>query len=147
QAVHAFFGDAAASLFSERTNIADQVMTGLGGPPNRLKSLSEGRVLASACRPGSCTEKVAVILSCPASIEAVGVLHYTCTNDGGPWAVCIDQPVLTIFRPASSTPTVAMDALRAWAINAVAKTLLPLTYDYRDQSNEVLNPPGVPGGG
>lgn len=144
--IEAFFGSARASLYHEDAEIAEQAMTGLGGPPDKLKLLSEGRVLASACRAESCTEKAAVVVSCPDAVEAVGIIHYTCENSGE-WQVCPDQPTLSVYLGKGADPSLAPHALKAWAINALPKSALPLRYDYRSHDNKPVDPPPKPGAG
>ncbi|WP_416398030.1 hypothetical protein [Allohahella sp. A8] len=140
RSLNEFFVGSRASLFWSNSAIADQVLTGLGGPPEKLRPLSEGYVLASACRADSCPEKAAVVLSCPDTVEAVAVIHYTC-QESAEWQICTDKPVLTLFRDKNKASPVASSALKAWAINAVPKRLLPLTYDYRDRHNDLMEAP------
>ncbi|GAA3965052.1 hypothetical protein GCM10022278_23580 [Allohahella marinimesophila] len=145
-ALHAFHGTTRASLFGRDELLVEQALTGLGGPPDRIRTLSEGLVMASACRADSCTEKAAVVLSCPDTIEAVGVLHYRC-GSADDWQVCPDEPVLSVYLHRQPGSRIASDALKAWAINSVPKARLPLSYDYRDQFNELQDPPPDPGAG
>lgn len=94
RAITSYFGDRKTYLFWKNATIAHQVLAGLGGPPDPLQRVDASTVLVSACRHQSCIEKAAVVIACPATIKAVGVIHYACEH-GAPG--CAEKPILTIY--------------------------------------------------
>jgi hypothetical protein len=106
-----YFGGRKALLFWENATIADQVMSGLGGPPDPITRLDGNTVIASACRAHSCIEKAAVVITCPTKIVAVGVIHYVPPD--------FDQPKLTLY--STGTNQAAHSALKQWAAKALGE--------------------------
>lgn len=107
--IRSYFGGQKAYLFWKGATIADQVIAGLGGPPDQLVRLDEDTVLASACRAHSCMEKAAVVIDCPSKVVAVGVVHYCSANKPG----CVEQPELTLYLDGRNQ--LAHRALKEWA--------------------------------
>lgn len=112
-AVDAFFGQERADLYWYDGLVSDQVITGLGGPPNALERLPGGLMMGSACRAQSCPERAAVIVQCPSTVVAAGVKHFRCGNGRGN-RFCDSVPTFTIFS-APGAPGAARERLEAWA--------------------------------
>lgn len=110
-----YFGGQKAYVFWKNATIAEQVISGLGGPPDEVKRLDGNMVLASACRAHSCIEKAAVVIACPAKIAAVAVIHYCTVAKPG----CADEPELTLYSDGMNLG--AHNALKAWAAQALGK--------------------------
>lgn len=112
-AVDAFFGRERADFYWDDGRVSDQVITGLGGPPNELERLPGGLMMGSACRAQSCPERAAVIVQCPSTVVAAGIKHFRCGKGRGD-QLCDSVPTFTIFT-APEGPDVARERLEAWA--------------------------------
>ncbi|WP_149999633.1 hypothetical protein [Iodidimonas gelatinilytica] len=109
EAREAFIGDRPAGWLYENGTMLGQVNTVLGGPPDEPVYFSDNLVRFSACRPHSCDEKGAVVLTTDGEIVAVGVLHFdnSRTRSG--------HPMLTILtRKRDDRFQEAADHLIAW---------------------------------
>lgn len=113
--IRKYFSGRKAFIFYQNATIADQVMSGLGGPPDAFTRIDDKTVIASACRAHSCTEKAAVVIDCPSGIAAVAVIHYCSTEREG----CYDQPELTLFSDGSNKRAHA--ALKQWAARVLGE--------------------------
>ncbi|MFD2367668.1 hypothetical protein [Pseudoduganella sp. GCM10020061] len=111
--VKRYFGGSKGYLYWDKATIASQVLAGLGGPPDAIRRLDGNMAIASACRAHSCMEKAAVVIACPATIVAIGAIHYSPTSGEG-WT---DRPELTLFSDGSNQQ--AHDALKQWAAAAL----------------------------
>lgn len=129
EAVDDFFGAERGDFYWADGPVSDQVIAGLGGPPNDLERLHGGLVMGSACRAHSCTERAAVIVECPSTIVAVGVKHFPCAFDpaGGR---CDLIPAFTIFS-APGAPEVARERLEEWARTEAGNAVPAPTIEYR----------------
>jgi hypothetical protein len=74
------------------------------GVPDEVRPLGGGVSFVSGCRPRSCFEKAAVVLSAKGEALAVGVIHYNCHLTTGPRESkrrpnygCEDDAKLTMF--------------------------------------------------
>jgi hypothetical protein len=109
EAVDDFFGAERGDFYWPDGPVSDQVLAGLGGPPDDLERLRGGLVMGSACRAHSCPERAAVIVQCPSTIIAVGVKHFRCGSED-----CDSLPTFTIFS-APGAPKLARERLEGWA--------------------------------
>lgn len=118
--VKSFFGKSKGSYFWRNGLLSDQVIAGLGGPPQEILQLQGTSLfLASACRHHSCTEKASAVLSAYDSPVAFGVVHYACFAQP-PNGSCSDRPHLQIFsRDAVSRPV--REAIISWAEGQVGE--------------------------
>jgi hypothetical protein len=108
RAVHAYFGEERDDFFWPDGLISEQMIAGLGGPPEPLRRLSQGLALGSACRAHSCPERAAVVIQCPSRPVAFAIKHFPC-RDG----YCDTTASFTIFtRPGA--PALARQELEAW---------------------------------
>lgn len=128
EAVDRFFGAERGVFYWTDGSVSEQVIAGLGGPPNDLERLRDGLVMGSACRAHSCDERAAVIVQCPSTIVAVGVKHFPCAFEPE-GDHCDLTPTFTIFS-APGAPGLARERLEEWARtesrNAVSgKAVLP----------------------
>ncbi len=114
-----FFGKQRGSYFWRDGWMSDQVLEGLGGPPEDIKRI-EGLSLfmASACRHHSCPEKAAVVLRDSTHPVAFGVVHYACFH-GHAEATCSEQPSLLILSKGSAVKPEVKEAIVDWAVGAV----------------------------
>lgn len=135
--IETFFGKRKGSYFSANGRIAEQAIDGIWGPPDNLKSFGENLVLASGCRAHSCTEKTAVVMSCPSEILAIGLIHFDCFEKNHPPS-CSENSVLTIFFSDANKNHIGSSELERWGKNAAAHDNKSITYEYRSQSNTAL---------
>lgn len=114
-----FFGKQRASYFWRDGLLSDQVLEGLGGPPDEVERI-EGMPLfmASACRHHSCPEKVAVVLRDSSHPIAFGVVHYACFHQHAN-ATCSERPTLLILSKGSVVEPKVKEAIVHWAVRAV----------------------------
>jgi len=110
-----FFGKLRGSYFWKNGLVAEQVMAGLGGPPDTIRKVDgTAFYLASACRAHSCIEKAAVILSAPDQPAAFAILHYACiVRTANP--SCPRNPSLLIFTRRTPAAPEVRAALLDWA--------------------------------
>jgi hypothetical protein len=73
--IHQLFGQHQENFFYKGP-LYEQVLAGLGGPPDNIIKVGETLRFASACRAHSCDEKAAVLIACPDNVLAVGILHF-----------------------------------------------------------------------
>lgn len=85
---------------SYRQRAYDVALANMGGPSEKWVSIGNSSMFAAACRPHDCGDKAAVVISCPDTIRAVGVVHY------GP------QPILTVW--SSTRNKAVLDAFASW---------------------------------
>lgn len=114
-----FFGKQRASYFWRDGLVSDQVLEGLGGPPEDIERI-DGMPLfmASACRHHSCPEKVAVVLRDSSHPVAFGVVHYACFQHHAN-ATCSERPTLLILSRNSVVEPKVKEAIVHWAVGAV----------------------------
>ena len=105
------------SYFLPDRRVSEQILMGLGGPPDPTVWLSGGSTLISACRQHSCDEKAAVVVSKGGQLLAAGLISFHCRHIAGASfpETCDDKSVLTLFlRHRKGRETYAQE-LRAWA--------------------------------
>jgi len=118
----AFFGRMHATYYWRGGLLSDQVVAGLGGPPDAVVRIGNSPLfLASACRAHSCTEKAAVIFKDPKHLIAFGVVHYPSCFDKPAKPGCSDQPTLSILTRASSLDPQVRETLVDWAEGQVGE--------------------------
>lgn len=140
EAVDDYFGEERGDFYWADGLVSDQVITGLGGPPNDLERLGGGLVIGSACRAHSCPERAAVIVQCPSTIVAVGVKHFRCSSEPGR-VFCDSLPTFTIFSPPGA-PELARERLTEWVRTESEDAVLPPTIDYRAPRSGGTGPRG-----
>ncbi len=129
EAVNDFFGAERGDFYWVDGPVSEQVLAGLGGPPNDLERLGGGLVMGSACRAHSCDERAAVIVQCPSTIVAVGVKHFPCGVEPGE-GLCDFIPTFTIFI-APGAPGLARERLEEWARTESGNAALAPRIEYR----------------
>lgn len=129
--VRRFFGPEKIEYFYSRRTTANQVLTGLGGPPDKLQRLDDKLVLASACRAHSCIEKAAVVIACPNTLVAVGIFHYKCGAKDRE-ENCAAKPHLTVYSGGDNE--MARDAIQSWGQAAADSYGLTLVTHDREKS-------------
>lgn len=113
--VKAFFGRMHAGYYWQDGLLSDQVLAGLGGPPNDIVRIGGSRLfLASACRAHSCMEKAAVVFKDPGHLIAFGVVHYACFDKPSK-PECSDHPSLAVLTRASPLDPQVRQTLVDWA--------------------------------
>jgi hypothetical protein len=147
-AVRSFFGELRDSHFSDGQKVADQALERLGGPPDDLKSLQDGLVLAAACKAHSCPEEGAAVISCPSTIVAVAIVRYyqECDGGGKTGERCALQPTVTMFF-RDGKAMLGREALEQWIstrpINWGEKPPPPVTLEYRTADGATIQPSRV----
>ena len=136
--VKQFFGAARDGLYWKNGLLSDQVIEGLGGPDDDIKQLGPKLVMATACRAHSCDEKAVVLVACPSTILAVGVLHFSCSR------TCSSDATVTLFFNDKNTILQGRTELEAWGKKAAESENKSFTYQYRTQSNKSLQPTNQP---
>lgn len=124
-AVHDYFGGERGDFYWPDGVVAEQVIEGLGGPPNDIERLPGGLVMGSACRAHSCMERAAVIARCPSTVVAFGVKYFPCGA-----ARCDSLPSFTIFS-APGAPQVARQRLEEWVRSEAGPAVLAPRIQYR----------------
>jgi hypothetical protein len=116
-----FFGPLRGSYFWANGLVADQVSAGLGGPPDPIQTIKgTDLLLASACRPNSCSEKAAVVFQGAGDLKAFGVIHYPCFEKSAK-AECTEHPTLSIFSKRLPVTHTTRAAIVDWAETQVGK--------------------------
>lgn len=128
EALDDFFGAERGDFYWPDGPVSEQVLVGLGGPPNDLERLGGGLVMGSACRAHSCPERAAVIVQCPSTIVAAGVKHFRCRSEHE-GVRCDSLPAFTIFS-APGAPGLARERLEEWA-RTESENALPPPIEYR----------------
>ena len=132
QEVEGYFGENRADLYWDDGRIAEQVVEGLGGPPNPVEKLGGGLVMGSACRAHSCPERAAVIVRCPAEVVAFGVKYFKCS--GSPETRCDSIPTFAIYS-RTDFPHVARTALDEWVRREAREEGFAPVVEYRHASS------------
>lgn len=143
-AIRSFFGELRDHHFSDGQRVADQALERLGGPPDDLKSESDGLVLAAACKAHSCPEEGAAVISCPSTIVAVAIVRYyqQCYAET-PGERCEQRPTVTLFFRDRKTMS-GREALERWfaarPINWGEPSPPPVILEYRAADGTRLRP-------
>jgi len=87
------FGGMRHDYFVPGRRVSDQIMMGLG-VPNPPRPIADGNSLLSGCRPHSCDEKAAVIVTPAGAMLAAGLIYLGCDQ---PTTDCAMAPHLTLF--------------------------------------------------
>ena len=119
QALGRFLGDHQAAYLFERGPVRDQAIAVLGGPPD-APVLVEGLYRFTACRPHSCSEKGAVVLTPGGQIMAVAILHGSCATVPRP-ARCSSERRLAVFLHTDADQALIVGDLSRWAEDVVAR--------------------------
>jgi len=111
------FGAARGSFLVPSGLISEQIMMALGIPNPDLQ-LASGEYLVSGCRPHSCDEKAAVIVTPRGMVMAAGLINFHChrlfTKSGKPIR-CDARPRLTLFLKQNSSRFDLKRQLKNWA--------------------------------
>lgn len=135
RAVHAYFGEERDDFFWPDGLVAEQMIAGLGGPPEPLQRLPEGLVIGSACRAHSCPERAAVVIQCPSRPVAFAIKYFRC-GDGD----CDTTATFAIFTEPAA-PQLARQQLEAWVRTETRGSRVAPRIEYR------IPAPGGRGGG
>jgi hypothetical protein len=122
--VKKYFGARRFDAFYPNGSLSAQILGGLGGPPDQIKTFGKSMFIASACRPHSCDEKAAVVFKKPATILAFGLIHFNCKKEG-----CDSSPRLSIFSQKNISIDVK-NALETWAFSAADR--IPVELEIRN---------------
>ncbi len=125
----AFHGSGRDSFYYPNGSIYQQVIAGLGGPPNDIIQIGNGLVLASACRAHSCQEKAAVVIRCPNKIESVGIIHFSCSANSS----CTQEATATFFFRGKED-RIGEASLQQWASENKA-----MGFELRVRPNKMLS--------
>ncbi|WP_348010062.1 hypothetical protein [Roseateles sp.] len=118
----AFFGRMHATYYWHGGLLSDQMVAGLGGPPDAVVRIGSSPLfLASACRAHSCMEKAAVIFKDPEHLIAFGVVHYPSCFDKPAKPGCSDHPSLSVLTRASPLDPEVRETLVDWAKGQVGE--------------------------
>ena len=117
--IHQFLGERRERFFYEGM-LYEQVLAGLGGPPDEIIKIGEQLHFASACRAHSCDEKAAVIIACPDKVLAVGILHFDIDTMAA---------TLTIYSHTASPTT--RSAFDVWRKRIAQAYDIEIATDYR----------------
>jgi hypothetical protein len=145
EAVRGFFGQLRDQHFSDGQRVADQALERLGGPPQDLKSLQDGLVLAAACKAHACPEEGAAVIECPSTIVAVAIVRYyqQCYAEGDR---CQLLPTVTMFfrdRKAMAGREALEQWIAARPINWGEDPPPPVILEYRTRDGTRIRPPYV----
>lgn len=112
------------SLFWNNGKIGEQILAGLGGPPDKLKHIKGNFKIASACRAHSCTEKAAVILKCPSKIAGAAILSSRRSKNG-----YNKIPYLKIFYTNEASKNIVNKGVKDWVNNKKGKNKSSIIID------------------
>lgn len=116
--VNEFIGERRAHYLYDG-QLSDQMLSALGGPPKALKTIGDDLVLAEACRHNFCPTKGAIIIKCPSTVKAAGLVHFL--SDGR----YSSESTATIFVHGDEESNAAAIAeLREWAARHEAKKVV-----------------------
>jgi hypothetical protein len=119
------FGSSQGNYFGFNGPLSGQVFAGLGMPlPSRR--LADGNSLLSGCRPHSCMEKAAVIVTPAGTVVAAGLIDFPCSQKRKVQGVRCergdgkfdDPPVLTVFVTKKNDQQTVLQELKEWADGA-----------------------------
>lgn len=115
------FGSDRGSYFVPDKPVSEQIIMGLG-IPNPTVPLAEGNYLVSGCRPHSCDEKAAVIVTPTGMILMAGLINFHCHRDvakNSPTpagaVICEHDPRLTVLVTRKNNQPALAQELRDWA--------------------------------
>ena len=97
--------------------VSAQIMMGLG-IPNPVRPIADGNLLRSGCRPHSCDEKSAVIVTPAGAMLAAGLIYLSCDGDldkRRPAVDCKLRPRLRIFMKQKNDRPALVQELKDWA--------------------------------
>ena len=109
--VKTYFGSDRTLLFYEGSTV-EQVLSGLGGPPDSIKLVAPNTYLATACRAQSCSEKVAYAAN--GEEEIFGVIGYSCNDQTNEFTYCPEGSI-TLFYKNTSSKDVLANIILSWA--------------------------------
>jgi len=130
-----FFGESQGDLILPKTPLFNQVLVGLGGPPDDIR-ISGALAIASACRAHSCDEKAAVVIKCPSTIIAAGTLSFHCRERSG--VSCETHRTLDLYFKDGDQALSGRSLLECWGEGFGDAPPI----EYRTQSNLALHPDG-----
>lgn len=117
KSVHREFGGIRYDYFVPGRRVSKQVMMGLG-IPNPARHVADGNILISGCRPHSCDEKSAVIVTPAGAMLAASLIYLSCDGDMDkrrPAVDCKLRPHLRIFIKQKNDRPALVQELKDWA--------------------------------
>lgn len=115
------FGSIRGSYFIPDKLVSEQIIMGLG-IPNPIVRLVDGNYLISGCRPHSCDEKTAVIVTSASTVLIAGLINFHCHRDttkansaSAKAVICERDPRLTVLVTRENRQPVLTQELRDWA--------------------------------
>ena len=109
------------SYFLPDKPVSEQIFMGLG-IPSPTKKLADGNLLVSGCRPHSCDEKAAVIVTPAGKLLMAGLIHFHCHRDAVKQNAkstgatsCDRDPRLTVFVKQKNNQPEFTRELQDWA--------------------------------
>jgi len=116
------FGSVRGSYFLPDKSVSEQIMMGLG-IPNPTSQLADGNYLVSGCRPHSCDEKAAAIVTPAGATLVAGLINFRCHQDATKQnlaparaVICDHDPRLTVFAKQKNNQPVLTQELQDWAM-------------------------------
>lgn len=106
-----FFLDQKGSYFWDEATIAEQVISGFGGPSEGVVEVDAGVFFTSACRHHSCPEKSAYVTN--GNEELFGVISYLCPTEDGTF-YC-DQGRAVLFYKSEDALESLGKYLQSWS--------------------------------
>lgn len=118
QSIRSEFGNSHGSYLVPNGLVSEQIIMALGIPQPLIK-LADGDYLLSGCRPHSCDEKAAVIVTSRGQVLAAGLINFRChLNSSKPYigtTVCDRNAHLTLFLRKKVGRSALDLELRNWA--------------------------------
>lgn len=105
-----FFGHAKGEYFWKGP-LSEQVLSGLGGPPDDIKKIDDNTYLATACRAHSCPEKAAYVVQ--KDLELFAIISYKCPSEDE-YANYNDKGCLIIFFKNDKAKDSLSNYLLSW---------------------------------
>ncbi|HKX64135.1 MAG TPA: hypothetical protein VJM78_02420 [Rhizomicrobium sp.] len=105
------------NYFGPNWLVNEQIIMGLG-IPNPARHVADGNTLVSGCRPHSCDEKSAVIVTPAGAMLAAGLIYLSCDGDLDkkiPAVDCKLRPRLRIFMKQKNDRPALAQELKDWA--------------------------------
>ena len=108
------FGNLRTDYYGRRMLVRDQLWMGLGNP-DRDTSLLGGNYLVSGCRPASCDEKTAVIVTRSGKMLIAGLVGLPGLKHCRLDTACDETPMLTIYVKRANDNPVLVREIKDWA--------------------------------
>ncbi len=108
------FGAMRGSYITPRSLVSEQFVEALQDVTDETR-LPDGNYLIAGCRPHSCIEEAAVILTPAGGIIAMGLINFHCHVSTAGATACDANPHLSIFLKSGEDKTSLSQRLIDWA--------------------------------